>query len=89
MVFFGFIVGAPFNEKNKKTRLKFLETSLVKTIPAVPLKLQYVLPPSRSNKRYPLTRADGSAWEKPRHFSSEVMGLVAPICQLTPNADSL
>ena len=39
--------------KIKKTRLKFLETSLENTIPAVPLKLRTIAPPSGSNKPYP------------------------------------
>ena len=44
---------------------------------------------SGSNKPYPLTRADGSTWQNARRFGSEVMGLVAPIYQLAPTADSL
>ena len=46
-----------------KNRLKkILETSLDKTIPAVPLKLRKNPPSSRSNKRYPLTQAYGRTY---------------------------
>lgn len=44
---------------------------------------------SRSIKRYPLTRADVSAWQQRQRFGSEVMGPVASFCQLAPTADSL
>ena len=44
---------------------------------------------SRSNKRYPLTRAHGSAWQQRQHLGSEVMDLVAGNCRFAPNTDSL
>ena len=44
---------------------------------------------SRSNKRYPLTRANGNALENLQRFGSEVMGLVAESCRFAPNTDSL
>ena len=77
-------------DKNKKTRLKLLETSLENTIPAVPLKLRKLAPPSGSNKPYP---CNGGTREHlaqcTRHSSSEVMGLMDASCCLSPTDSSL
>ena len=72
-----------------KNRLKkTLETS--KILPAVPLKLRPFAATSRSNKRYPLTRADGRtycAWGSALRLGSD--GYLNMYCRLTPCADSL
>jgi hypothetical protein len=45
---------------------------------------------SDSSKSYPLTRANGKAWQKAAQLTgSEVMGIQAPNRRLAPTADSL